>query len=364
MSDPAHPNVPFLVMRSTGDLPVEPTLLETDPPRDDDWDESGLGWRGFPRSDQPPIRLWGWWGLFSICAVAVVAMRIDPQQMEDMLKLVVTPLAVLFGLGAQPWLDALDVGGRVAGERAKLRIITHALLVGSGAGSIVLILVYVAMPAGRPRDSIGVAATALVIASILLIARRRKVLVYLKEFNDNLSPVEEHERSSTENWALLADIALYSVLSFVGVLLWVPAALYLGPFGAGSGFGYGGQFSTVAFVLFLYQLVTVGKWGRTLNNRMSHTTLVSTITREKPNWAHAAARATVFVAPLLGTYVFSGIAISWFGFEAHEVLGPWGPLGAVFYGAVAMHPRRQGVYDIVARTVAVREHGIEPGVGA
>ena len=75
MSDPAHPNVPFLVMRSTGDLPVEPTLLKTDPPRDDDWDESGLGWRGFPRSDQPPIRLWGWWGLFGICAVAVVAMR-------------------------------------------------------------------------------------------------------------------------------------------------------------------------------------------------------------------------------------------------------------------------------------------------
>ncbi len=360
MSDPAHPNVPFLVMRSTDDLPVETRSRNADAAYDAVWDESGLGWRGFPRSNQPPIRLWGWWGLFSVCAVAVVAMRIDPQQMEDMLKLAVTPLAVLFGLGAQPWLDALDVGGRVSGERAKLRIITHALLVGSGAGSIVLILVYVAMPAGLPRDAIGVTATALVVASILLIARRRKVLVYLKEFSDDLSPVEEHERSSTENWAPLADVALYSVLSFVGVLLWVPLALYLGPFGAGSGFGYGGQFSTVAFVLFLYQLVTVGKWGRTLNNRMSHTTLVSTITREKPNWAHAAARATVFVAPLLGTYLFSGIAISWFGFEAHEVLWPLGPLGVVFYGAVAMHPRRQGVYDIVARTVAVRERGAEP----
>ena len=98
MGGSTHPNVPFLAWAP----PTDATANGDSPSRAGGWDREGLGWSGFRTSDRLLLRLWGWLGLGVITVVAVGSTVADLERLTEMLKLAVTPLAVLFPLASAP----------------------------------------------------------------------------------------------------------------------------------------------------------------------------------------------------------------------------------------------------------------------
>ena len=131
-----HPNVPFLAKHPAWGALADATAQSDSPSRAGGWDRGGLGWSGFLTSDRLLLKLWGWLGLGVIAVVAVGSIVADPQRLTEMLKLAVTPLAVLLGFSAQSWPEASSRADPSHGEAATERHIALFLLGTAGAGSI------------------------------------------------------------------------------------------------------------------------------------------------------------------------------------------------------------------------------------
>ena len=126
-----HPNVPFLAWAP----PIEATAHSDSPSRAGGWDREGLGWSGFLTSDRLLLKLWGWLGLGVTAVVAVGSTVADPERLTEMLKLAVTPLAVLFGFSAQSWPEASSRVDPSHGKDAPEQRLALLALGTAGAGS-------------------------------------------------------------------------------------------------------------------------------------------------------------------------------------------------------------------------------------
>ena len=357
-----HPNVPFLAKHPAWGAPADATAQSDSPSRAGGWDREGLGWSGFLTSDRLLLKLWGWLGLGVITVVAVGSIVADPERLTEMLKLAVTPLAVLFGFSAQSWPEASSRVDPSPGAAATERRLALFLLGTAGAGSIIVILVHIVMPEGSFRYLTGIAATALAVSLVLLAARRRKVLNYLDELEERPTAIADHfrKRQVMETWAKPVDWLIYSLLTYAIGELWPRLVMAAGFYEPGDAVVGAGWLLAIAAALFLYQLVTVGAWGCTLSHRMAGTRIVAADNGNRLNWRRSAGRAAIFGMPLLLTYAVVVALSSRFGLLASEIMTAAIPVMASFYLAAAVHPRRQGIHDLVARAVPMKRCDWEP----
>ena len=362
MGGSMHPNVPFLAKHPAWGVPAETTTHSDSPSRAGGWDREGLGWSGFRTSDRLLVKLCGWWGLGVIAVVAVGSIVADQERLTEMLTLAVTPLAVLLGFSAQSWPEASSRVDPSRGEAAPEQRLALLLLGTAGAGSIIVILVHIVMPEGSFRHATGILATVLAVSLVLLAARRRRVLNYLDELDERPTTIADHcrERLGMEMWAKPVDWLMYSLLTFAIGELWPRLVMDAGFYVSGAVVLGAGWLLAIAAALFLYQLVTVGAWGCTLSHRMAGTRIVAADNGNRLNWKRSAARAAIFGMPLLLTYAVVVALSSRFGLLASEIMAAAIPVIASFYLAAAVHPRRQGIHDLVARAVAMKRCDWEP----
>ena len=301
------------------------------------------------------MKFWGWWGLGVMAVVAVGSMVADPERLTEMLTLAVTPLAVLLGFSASSWPEASSRVDPSRGEAAQEQRLALLLLGMAGAGSIIVILVHIVMPEGSFRHATGILATVLAVSLVLLAARRRRVLSHLDELDERPTTIADHcrKRQGIATWAKPVDWLMYSLLTFAIDKLWPRLVMDAGFYESGAVVLGAGWLLAVAAALFLYQLVTVGAWGCTLSHRMAGTRIVAADNGNRLNWKRSAGRAAIFGMPLLLTYAVVVALSSRFGLLASEIMAAAIPVLASFYLAAAVHPRRQGIHDLVARAVAI-----------
>ena len=340
-----------------------------------EWTTQGLGWSALRESAQPI----GWPGYLIVVAVMILlSFYQDSLQLTQALQLALTPLTVLLAIGSLPLLrqlvtmgisDTLESAEAIPASAPK----TVGEVATSVSGSLAIlaslniffILLYVALPQGELRDTLGILSAAWLFALVIFAVRIPALIRWQKEFGVGDREPDSRVPSTGGKHAWVIDFVICIVIVGLVPVVW----------GTMSSVSTTNriQSSPVAFwaatvaPCYLYQLLSVGIWGRTVGQRAALIRVVRAANGRRVGWSRASLRILLPMAPVYLFYLLlllgssdstrSEVPFLSFALGATAVVFMLSIMLSILSNILVrnLHPRGQGVLDLIMRTVSVRE---------
>ena len=312
-----------------------------------------LGWLGLWRSQVPIVQILGRSGLIAIVLLALVVSTLAEKRLANLLTLLAAVNLMIIPImrGEPPLTIGYFDPGRL-GAWLEKRLSQPEITCASA--SLILIFSYFIAPSSDWRFTLGAYAILVSFAG-LLVGSRRPVL---SEYIDGLRRVNwrwrYHDRGSSGPTFLsfLASTAIYTALTFLGMVLWVVWVAEAIGFDDEHPVRSIGWVVVVAFLVAIYRSILLGLSSRTSIVPAGARRLISKRSAEPIGWGIAVGRATLNAGPLIIAYPLTAGLDVFADVTADEALAVYLTAVLLIYGTALIvpifHPGGRTASDIFA----------------
>ena len=339
------------------------------------WTTDGLGWSALRDSAQPI----GWpVYLIAITVIVLLALYRESLKLTQALQLAVAPLSVLLAIGSLPLLKQLVTSGlpddvesaeSMPGGAPNTADELVARVLGSlailASLNILSILLYVALPRGQVQDTLGLLSVALLLAIVIFSLKIPALTRWQRLYGVENAAPDASVPSTGGKFAWVLDLAICAIIVVIVPLVW-GAVTSVSPITLLQDSPMIFWISTVV-PCYLYQLISVRVWGQTLGQRTAWTRVATAVSGTPLGLWRTSLRILIPMSPVSLFYlVLLLVASDNSGSEDSFLSYALDWTAAVFMISILLgvlsnilirniHPRGQGLLDLVMRTVSVRE---------
>ena len=332
---------------------------ENDQNSADHWDTRGLGIAGL-KGGAGPL---GWPAvLFLIFLFVLVGVHIESLNLTEMVKTAIAPLTVLLAVGGAPLLlliaDRADQNpNRQADTLEKCSMLISLVT----TFAIVSILVHVLLPIGQARDLAGVTSVCLIILLPIALLRIRAIISFIDRLGRSSDPSPPLP-TKARRLAWVVDLLSSGLVVLIVVWLLAPRIERLATTAWPESVTL---WTSIIVVYYVYQVIAIRAWGRTLGQQLVHVRIVSSRNGERPRLVIIMIRTLIpaltgyfyLLLPILGSSTSSLMnsktipyLIS-FGFALSMIVLIVGVASLAWLREI--HPRGQGLLDLITKTVSI-----------
>ena len=312
-----------------------------------------LGWSGLWRSQVPIVQILGRGGLIAVVLLALVVSTLAEKRLSNLLTLLAAVNLMIIPLmrGEPPLTIGYFAPNRFGAwleERLSQPEITCA------TASLILIFSYFFAPFSDARFALGAYAILVSFAGLLVGFRRPVLSEYIDALRKANWRWRYHDRgaSSPTFWSFLASTAIYTVLTFLGMVLWIgwlAEAIGLGGEHPVRSIGW---VVVAAILVAIYRSILLGLKSRTSIVRAGARQLISKKSEEPIGWGIAVGRAILNAGPLIIAYALTAGLDVFADVSAEEALAVYLTAVLLIYGTALIvpifHPGGRTASDIFA----------------
>ena len=324
-----------------------------------DWDTRGLGITGL-KGGAGPL---GWPAvLFLFFAFVLVGVHVDSLNLTEMVKTAIAPLTVLLAVGGAPLLLLIADRAEQNPNRHATTLEKCSMLIALvTALAIVSILIHILLPVGEARDVAGVTSVCLIILLPIALLRTRAILNFIDSMGRGRDPSTPLP-TKARRWAWVVDLFSSGLVVLIIVWLLAPRIEGLATTAWPESVTL---WTSIVVVYYVYQVLAMRTWGRTLGQQLVRVRVVSSRSGERPGLARIMIR-TFFptlagffylLLPLLesstSSLMDSGTLpyVVSIGFALSVIMLITGVASLVWLREI--HPRGQGLLDLITKTVSI-----------